>query len=83
MGTWALVVEEKEVRDSLLSLRTNMKAEYNKRKSKKLQLFHSNEEQQRQLGLKGEDPREEGNVRKCNATLLLGGVFRCRGEAHR
>ena len=30
MGTWALVVEEKEVRDSLLSLRTNMKAEYNK-----------------------------------------------------
>lgn len=60
-----------------------MKAEYKKRKSKKLQLFQSNEEQQRQLGLKCEDPREEGNVRKFNATLLLGGVSRCRGEAHR
>lgn len=43
-------------------------------KSKELQLFQSNEEQQRQLGLKCEDPREEGNVRKFNATLLLGGV---------
>ena len=58
-----------------------MKAEYNQRKSKKLQLFQSNEEQQRQLGLKGEDPREEGSVRKRNARLLLGGVSRCRGEA--
>lgn len=52
-----------------------MKAEYNKRKSKKLQLFQSNEEQPRQLGLKGEDPREEGSVRKYNATLPLGGVW--------